>query len=142
MIFGAATDLPPTTCSASYVKDVEIQTRDSQVLACTTFHPTNKSLSSPTVLIRNPYNRCHLDALGYRFAERGFHVVIQDVRGRCASGGVDDLLGTDAADAADTVEWIRAQIWFAQSPKIVMWAHCISELCSTPPYLMLIVSCP
>ena len=70
----------------------------------------------PAVVVRTPYNRrtpasrgLQIDALG--LAEAGYAVVIQDVRGRFASGGDFEPFVNEQDDGVDTVEWTAAQPW-------------------------------
>ena len=48
---------------------------------------------------------------GRYYAERGYNVVANDVRGRYASEGTWRLIADDPADGYDVVEWIAAQPW-------------------------------
>jgi putative CocE/NonD family hydrolase len=68
-----------------------------------------------TVLIRSPYGRGFpLDLLHARvFARHGYQVVLQSVRGRTGSSGEFQPVVNEAADGLDTVEWLRAQDWYA-----------------------------
>ena len=70
----------------------------------------------PAVVVRTPYNRStpasrglQIDALG--LAEAGYAVVIQDVRGRFASGGDFEPFVNEQDDGVDTVEWVAEQPW-------------------------------
>ena len=67
-----------------------------------------------TVLVRTPYGRrSALDALGSRvLAVRGYHVLVQSVRGTFGSGGVFDPMVNEERDGHDTVAWLREQPWF------------------------------
>ncbi len=77
--------------------------------------------SFPTILIRTPYGRGQeagftakmmTDFPGQRFAERGYHVLIQGVRGCFDSGGEFTPHLNEAADGKATVDWIAHQPWF------------------------------
>ncbi len=69
----------------------------------------------PVLLQRTPYNKEFLPLVGMtldpiRAAAAGYAVVIQDVRARWASGGgVFFPYVNEAADGADTLDWIAAQ---------------------------------
>ena len=70
----------------------------------------------PAVVVRTPYNRrtpatrsLQVNALG--LAEAGYAVVIQDARGRFASGGDFEPFVNEQADGVDTIEWVAAQPW-------------------------------
>jgi len=76
----------------------------------------------PTILIRTPYGRGREVALGggyalselpaQRFAERGYHVVVQGARGCFDSEGEFSPHVNEAADGQATADWIRQQPWF------------------------------
>ncbi|GAB2618666.1 putative peptidase S15 [Paractinoplanes abujensis] len=69
----------------------------------------------PTVLVRAPYVRSGFPFnlfFGVRFAEQGFHVVMQSSRGTGGSGGRFHTWRNETADGRATVEWLRKQRWF------------------------------
>lgn len=77
----------------------------------------------PTILIRTPYGRNPASGGGgylagfaaQRFAERGYNVVVQDVRGRFDSqtpGKPFDPFRHEAVDGRATLDWIEKQAWF------------------------------
>ena len=72
--------------------------------------------SSPagTLLVRGPYGRAFPFSLAFArlYAARGYHVVLQSVRGTFGSGGVFEPMVNEATDGADTVVWLREQPWF------------------------------
>jgi len=76
--------------------------------------------NAPTILIRSPYGRHYrqsffgawLSFFARRFAERGYHVIIQDVRGRFDSGGEFEPLINEQSDGLDTIAWLREQRWY------------------------------
>jgi putative CocE/NonD family hydrolase len=67
-----------------------------------------------TLLVRGPYGRGFPFSLVFAklYAARGYHVVLQSVRGTFGSGGVFEPMVNEAADGADTVVWLREQPWF------------------------------
>lgn len=66
----------------------------------------------PTLLMRTPYNRQQLTALfGRFFAGQGYHVLVQDTRGRFDSEGEFYPFRDEAADGEATIAWLRAQPW-------------------------------
>ena len=68
----------------------------------------------PTLVKRTPYGR-RQDNWESSYAEKGYAVVIQDVRGRHGSGGEYDAFLSDGwgenQDGLETVEWAAAQSW-------------------------------
>ncbi len=65
----------------------------------------------PTILVRTPYGKGQ-SAGGYQaFVDRGFAVMIQDVRGRRHSEGAFEPLRQEGPDGSDTLDWIARQPW-------------------------------
>ncbi|XVQ06362.1 CocE/NonD family hydrolase [Spirillospora sp. CA-255316] len=67
----------------------------------------------PAIVVRSPYNTrsggpSSQSANGEFFASRGYLYVVQDCRGRYASGGDFTLLDNEGPDGYDTVEWVAA----------------------------------
>ena len=66
----------------------------------------------PTLLMRQPYGRDIASTVVYAhpvwFARHGYHVVIQDVRGRGGSEGDFYPFRNEARDGAETIAWLRA----------------------------------
>ena len=97
--------------------DVPATMRDGTVLRADLYRPDAPG-KFPVLLQRTPYSKSgevH-EEQGHRFAERGYVVVQQDVRGRYASDG--ELLPgfysadhRDSEDGYDTVEWAAALPW-------------------------------
>ncbi|MET0424326.1 MAG: CocE/NonD family hydrolase, partial [Actinoplanes sp.] len=95
------------------VESVRTLMRDGAVLAGDHFIPdTDKPRG--TVLIRTPYGRDVLTAAstGSAFAARGYHVLLQSVRGTYGSDGAFEPMVREADDGLDTVAWLREQPWF------------------------------
>lgn len=65
----------------------------------------------PAVLIRTPYGKTIGAAAYFRFVQRGYAVVIQDVRGREDSEGEWLPMYDEVEDGDDTLNWIAAQPW-------------------------------
>jgi predicted acyl esterase len=85
--------------------------RDSVRLAADVFLPDTTG-RWPTLLLRTPYSRKAPGVRSYRFfAERGYAVLIQDVRGRYASQGEFGPTQQQGPDANDTINWISEQSW-------------------------------
>ena len=61
-----------------------------------------------------PYGRTFPFSLAFArlYAARGYHVVLQSVRGTFGSAGEFEPMVNEAADGADTVAWLREQPWF------------------------------
>ena len=66
----------------------------------------------PTLLMRQPYGRDIASTVVYahpvEFARHGYHVAIQDVRGRGGSEGAFYPFLHEGRDGAETIAWLRA----------------------------------
>ncbi|WP_433800021.1 CocE/NonD family hydrolase [Actinomycetospora sp. CA-084318] len=95
---------------------VEMTTRDGVVLVADVYRPAAEG-AWPTLLHRTPYDRTDptlvsaIVADPLWLARQGFAVVVQDVRGRFASGGDTDFAVQEVDDGFDAVEWAAAQPW-------------------------------
>lgn len=87
-----------------------VSMRDGIRLATDVFLP-EKDGPVPVVLVRTPYGKSNGVEAYYRFVQRGFGVVIQDVRGREDSEGEWMPMYYEVEDGDDTLNWIAAQSW-------------------------------
>ena len=78
------------------------------------YYPPATDQPVGTILVRGPYGRGFPFSLIYAqiYAARGYHVVLQSVRGTSGSGGEFTPMVHEVDDAADTVAWLREQPWF------------------------------
>ncbi len=94
-------------------KDVAVPMRDGVVLRADVYRPAGDG-PFPVLVYRTPYGK-HEAVQSYqthrRAVERGYAVVLQDVRGRYASDGVFDPYRQEGADGFDTIEWAARQPW-------------------------------
>lgn len=96
-------------------RDVACPMRDGTILRADVYRP--ESGSHPTLVTRTPYSKDHpLSVTNLMFppvvaAERGYAVVVQDVRGRFRSDGRWEPFRCEADDGYDTVEWAARQGW-------------------------------
>lgn len=65
----------------------------------------------PAVLVRTPYGKKNNCESYYRFVQRGYAVVVQDVRGREDSEGQWLPMYYEVEDGDDTLTWIAGQEW-------------------------------
>jgi len=96
-------------------KEVQVPMRDGVALAADLYLPDGPG-PFPVIVERTPYNKnnCDWRQASY-FAERGYAVLIQDVRGRHRSPGDfywfrDEGWGR-RQDGYDTIEWAGTQPW-------------------------------
>ncbi|MGK2870188.1 MAG: CocE/NonD family hydrolase, partial [Mycobacterium sp.] len=104
--------LPRPTSDYRVARDLTVPMRDGARLLTDLYTPT--AAPAGTVLIRTPYGRTNLPAAvtAALYAERGYRVVMQSVRGTFGSDGDFEPGTAEAEDAADTVAWMREQPWF------------------------------
>jgi putative CocE/NonD family hydrolase len=98
--------------SISWDQNLELRLDDGTVLRADVWKPS-KPGRYPTLLIREPYGKRQAENVTFAhpawYAEQGFAVVAQDVRGRGESDGDFTPFGTEAADGAATVAWVADQ---------------------------------
>lgn len=86
--------------------------RDGVKLAVNVFLPGGAPGRLPTILERTPYGKGAAITPNYAsFVDRGYAVVVEDVRGRYDSKGAFDPLRQEGPDGFDTIEWIARQPW-------------------------------
>ncbi len=109
---GRLLGLPPAATDYT-VQRVRVPMRDGVDLVADHYAPNTPSAAG-TLLVRGPYGRAFPFSLvfGALYAARGYHVVLQSVRGTFGSGGDFEPMANEAADGADTVAWLREQPWF------------------------------
>ncbi|MGH7713369.1 MAG: CocE/NonD family hydrolase, partial [Gemmatimonadaceae bacterium] len=125
--------------------NVAVPMRDGVVLRAIVLRP-NATGRFPTLVYRTPYGAS--DALEdystfTRAVDRGYAVVVQDVRGRYQSAGDFDAYRQEGRDGYDTIEWAAAQRWstgdvgtFGLSyPGAVQWLAAVES----PPHLKAMV---
>jgi hypothetical protein len=87
--------------------------RDGVILRADTFRPDGGG-PFPVLLYRTPYGK-HAATESYdahlKAVERGYAVVLQDVRGRYASEGEFNPYRNEGRDGYDTIEWAAVQSW-------------------------------
>jgi putative CocE/NonD family hydrolase len=113
--------LPPPRNAVGVRRAIPILMPDGVCLLTDHYFPKTAG-DFPTILIRTPYGRGKELALwgGYalgelpaqRFAERGYHVIVQGARGCFDSEGEFCPHVNEAADGQATVAWISQQPWF------------------------------
>ncbi|MEZ0364691.1 CocE/NonD family hydrolase [Mycobacterium sp. pUA109] len=102
----------PAATNQYTVHRVAVPMRDGVELLADHYAPTGDAVG--TLLVRCPYGRGFPFSLVFAraYAARGYHVILQSVRGTFGSGGVFEPVVNEVADGADTVAWLRRQPWF------------------------------
>ncbi len=126
-------------------KDAAIPMRDGVILRADIVRP-NQEGRFPVLVYRTPYGKefALKDYTTFqRAAERGYAVVVEDVRGRYASAGEFRPYENEGHDGYDTIEWAARQHWsngavgtFGLSyPGAVQWLAAVEN----PPHLKAMV---
>jgi uncharacterized protein len=91
-------------------RGVKCRLSDGTTLASDHYYPAGDG-PWPTLLMRQPYGRDIASTVVYAhpvwFARKGYHVTIQDVRGRGESEGGFYPFRHEARDGAETIAWLR-----------------------------------
>jgi putative CocE/NonD family hydrolase len=136
---------PPIEVSATseplVLGNVEVPMRDGTILKADVYRPPANG-KFPVLVYRTPYDKraaadsydTHREAV-----DRGYAVVLQDVRGRYASDGFFEPYRNEGADGFDTIEWAAAQPWSngvvgtygLSYPGAVQWLAALEQ----PPHL-------
>jgi len=137
----------PGLYASSYVteKDVAVPMRDGVLLRADVLRPRTGA-PFPVLVYRTPYGKHEAlkEYTTFRHAvERGYAVVVQDVRGRYASAGEFRPYENEGRDGYDTIEWAAKQPWsngkigtFGLSyPGAVQWLAAVEN----PPHLRAMV---
>jgi hypothetical protein len=116
--------------------------RDGVTLRADVYRPSGGG-KLPVLVFRTPYGKdsaARSDRIHLKAVERGYVVVLQDVRGRHASDGIFEPYRQESADGYDTIEWAAAQAWSdgrigtygLSYPGAVQWLAAIEA----PPHLV------
>jgi putative CocE/NonD family hydrolase len=121
--------------------NVAVPMRDGVVLRADVLRPDSGG-PFPTLLYRTPYGKTAEEteySIFQHAVERGYAVVIQDVRGRYASDGEFTPYFHEGLDGYDTIEWAARQPWSNGAvgtiglsyPGAVQWLAAVER----PPHL-------
>ncbi|MCA9973510.1 MAG: CocE/NonD family hydrolase, partial [Anaerolineales bacterium] len=120
-LLGRALGLPPVAYRVRVRRGVAVTMSDGVRLLADHYAPQT-AVPQPAILIRTPYGRRLLNAVyAQRFAERGYHVLCQDVRGRFGSAGTFEPYVAERADGAATIAWLARQPWC--NGRVGMWGQ-------------------
>jgi putative CocE/NonD family hydrolase len=123
-------------------RDVAVPMRDGVVLRADVYRPAGDG-RHPVLVFRTPYGKHFAeqsDGVHRKAVERGYAVVLQDVRGRYASDGHFDPYRQEGRDGYDTIEWAASQPWSdgrvgtygLSYPGAVQWLAAMQQ----PPHLV------
>lgn len=91
------------------IRNVACRLRDGVILYADVYRPSDGADAYPVLLMRQPYGKAIASTVTYAhpswYAQQGFIVVIQDVRGRGTSEGTFNPFVQEVADGYDAVEW-------------------------------------
>ena len=111
-----AAPAPDASGNVALTSDVMVPMRDGIQLATDIYLPAQEGKARsgrfPALLMRTPYNKeVRATPFARYFAERGYVVVVQDVRARYKSQGHWRPWYDDGRDGYDTAAWIGRQSW-------------------------------
>jgi putative CocE/NonD family hydrolase len=109
---GASQTPPSKTYRIVWQFNVQVPMRDGVKLATDILRPDSAE-QFPVILVRTPYGKGEeppRDEMVY-FAEHGYAVAVQDVRGRNDSGGDWIPFLNESNDGYDAQEWAAKQSW-------------------------------
>ncbi|HTM85431.1 MAG TPA: CocE/NonD family hydrolase [Mycobacterium sp.] len=108
--------LPPPESGYTVAHRLRVPMRDGVELVADHYSP-DTGRAAGTLLVRGPYGRRFPFSTLFAgvYAARGYHVVLQSVRGTFGSGGEFTPMVHEKDDGADTVAWLRTQPWFTGS---------------------------
>jgi len=101
-------------------KSVMIPMRDGTKLSTDIYRPEGEKGKLPVIVIRTPYNKRTWrnnqskpanGSEAFKFAEQGYVVLVQDMRGKFESEGEYTISTPDDIDGYDTVTWAATQPW-------------------------------
>jgi putative CocE/NonD family hydrolase len=118
-ILGWLLRLPPVRNQVGVRRGLRIPMPDGIGLIADHYFPKREG-AYPTIIIRSPYGRGPSagqmgqawTTIGQGFAERGYHVLLQDCRGCFDSEGELTPLGQEEADGLATLVWLAQQPWY------------------------------
>ncbi len=105
---GAA--IPMANPGLTVKKDVPLVLSDGVKLYADIYLPAPEG-QYPVILIRTPYDKGDLKAIGESFALAEYAVLIQDVRGQGKSEGKFFPFTAEKGDGLATLDWIELQPW-------------------------------
>ena len=102
----------------SVLRNERVPMRDGVMLSADVYLPRRFPGPHPVVYVQTPYDKTDyfggLHAVRL-FANEGYAIVVQDVRGRYDSEGEFDLYSHAVEDGRDTLDWIMEQFWASGS---------------------------
>lgn len=115
--------LRPSVYSVTIEKNTPVPMRDGVVLRADIYHP-EKLNPAPTILVRIPLDdnfkgKFMSNVLGRMWAERGYNVMVEGVRGRFNSTGKHIPFRSEREDGISTLQWLNKQSW--HNGKTGMW---------------------
>jgi putative CocE/NonD family hydrolase len=109
---GYAASIRPVSEKIRIDSNLIVPMRDGVKLYADLYRPARDG-RFPTLIVRTPYGkqRDGIHESKIQFAQRGYAVLVQDVRGRYESEGAWDPFRAEARDGYDTIEWAARQPW-------------------------------
>lgn len=107
-------------------RDVAVPMRDGVLTRADVWRPADAA-PCPAILLRTPYDKSWIEhhspiAPGLA-ADRGYALVIQDVRGRFASNGTFVPFRQEREDGHDSIAWLAEQEWCSGDVVMSGWSY-------------------
>lgn len=103
----------PIAVPPAHAHQYAVRMPDGTLLATDVYLP--KPGKGPVLLSRLPYDKagaeCFMPEIADWFTDRGYVVVVQDVRGKLRSGGALAPFESEVSDGYHTIDWITDQPW-------------------------------
>ena len=105
----------PGPYSVKFESNVPLMLRDGTMTYVDICRPDAEG-GFPGLMLRTPYNKSEIMSRAWaldmiRAAQRGYAVVLQDIRGRHSSEGQFYPFVNEASDGYDSIEWVASQPW-------------------------------
>ncbi|MCE7736660.1 MAG: CocE/NonD family hydrolase, partial [Candidatus Heimdallarchaeota archaeon] len=95
------------------IEEIMLEMRDGIRLQNFIYFPVGDG-PFPTLLVRCTYGHVPVDGLAKLWSEKGYVVILQNIRGRHKSEGGPVTRDSHPEDGYDTMDWIIAQPWSNQ----------------------------
>jgi len=116
------TDLKPQSSESLYL------TVEENVGLATEIYISETQGPGPVILIRTPYDKNGISIIAEEFTRAGFHVVVQDVRGKYASEGRFVPFFNEKSDGEATLKWLSKQPW--NNGNVGLWGSSYLGYCA------------
>ena len=115
LLLASESQIKPAYEEVIIAKNVMVPMRDGVRLATDIYRPGKNGEvvqgKLPTLLSRTPYGKHGAEVNASFFAQHGYAVAVQDVRGRYDSEGEFYIYVNEGRDGYDAINWVASQPW-------------------------------